>query len=157
MSWVRTMSITYAHHFTKNPEVVHQEVLFSCQTLFFEGVRRFVMSHLYSSTGVTRPAHKTVRYLIAGMQEYESATCDPMKLMSQEVVSLSSMTDYKTALEVQGPHVHRFLALPWLATEVFTVCEPNYSEINKNVKDKHWALWKSIAEEEAMDAEESQL
>ena len=118
-------------------------------------MRRFVLSHLYC----TPSAHKTVRCLIAGMEEYEKATCDPMKLMSQEVVSLSSMTDYKTALEAEGPHVHRFaIKLPWLATEVYTVCEPNDGEIRKNVRDTHWALLSSIKDEDAtMDAEESQL
>ena len=148
MSWVRTLSATYGHMFNK-PEWVHQELLLSCQTLFFEGVRRFVLNH-------KQMPHKTVRFLIAGAVEYESASCDPMKLISEEVVSLSSMTEYKIALEMQGPHVERFLAVPWLASEVFTVCEPKYTEINKKVRDKHWALWSRIAEEEAMGAEESQ-
>ena len=156
--YVRCVNTCYGHMFeasykradaepVKPPESQHwlqQRVLLSCQTLFFESVRRVLM--VGDGDEITC---KKVKLVLESCNNREPMSEHlPLRLITPEVLGLIGMSF--TELERQdGPHMQIIAEVPWLANEIYTVCEPNYAEIKQQVQRKHRELYCELFPEEA--------
>ena len=165
--YVRFLNRTYGHMFAaqyprenqppvRPPEStrwVEARIFRSCQTVFFEGVRRALME----SSGET--IVKKTKLLLAACAKHNSLSANfPLKLSTWQVLALPS----KSAAELcsaEAPHMVLIGEIPWLANEVFTICQPRPAEISEAVNTKHWNMYRELfhdadpPEAQAMDAD----
>ena len=96
-------------------------LLMSSQTLFFEGVRRYLM-------GGNEFTRQKVELFIACGGTEEAMSSIPLKLITPELRALVSM-NRASVEKAEGPHLTIIGTLKWLANEIYTVHEPNHSAI----------------------------
>ena len=154
--WVRCLSLTYGHMFQSlyftsagrplwppNSQLfVMSRVHMSCQTLFFEAMRRSMTLGLYSEK---LRNNLRIIYQVLEVRE-ELATHLPYRLCCRETAAL--LTGENLA-DAEGPNLGDIGEVPWLASEVYTVCEPGGHALDARVRERQHEM-----ERELVDAAE---
>ena len=151
LSWVRAIHATCGHmysaeymHFAESVEPKRDEhwvetmVRRSVKPLFFEAMKRWI--HEGGDPN-------KLRLLIVGMAEYESQSDDQMRFLSDEVQNILRLDPHRMrheALLIDPPEMTHMARIPWLASELHSVCELNQDRTRRAVKRKHWQVYEGI-------------
>ena len=125
----------------RDENFVQDMVLRSVKPLFFEAMKRWI----YEGGEVDK-----LRLLLADLREYESASNDPMRFLSDEVEQLLDLPGdtpemkREKALTLDPPEMVHIERIPWLANELYTVTEVNQNAVRNAVKRKHWELYAEL-------------